>query len=86
MAKRIFIIDVSRVFSLVVLAGKRIALEDYDYPARSGFPNLLANELRAQSQPQAARRLTTFYALQVLDSKCQQRAQLLFILPVKGVA
>jgi hypothetical protein len=32
------------VFSLVVLAGKRIALEGYDYQARSGFLNLLAYE------------------------------------------
>nr|QLG05474.1 hypothetical protein [Pseudomonas aeruginosa] len=84
-AEQIFKIYVSRVFSLVVLPGRRIALEDYDYPTRSGFLNLLADELRAQSEPQAARRLPTFYALQVLDGK-QQRARLLFTLPVIEVA
>lgn len=85
-AERIFKIYVSRVFSLVVLPGKRIALEDYDYPTWSGFLNRLADELRAQSEPQAARRLPTFYALQVLDGKSQQRVQLLFTLPVEEVA
>lgn len=84
-AEQIFKIYVSRVFSLVVLPGKRIALEDYDYPTRSGLLSLLADELRAQSKPQAARRLPTFYVLQVLDGK-QQRARLLFTLPVIVVA
>jgi len=81
-AERIFKIYVSRVFSLVALPGKCIALENYDYPTRSGLLNLLADELRAQSEPKTAHRLPTFYALQVLDGKSQQRAQLLFTLPV----
>ncbi len=65
-AEQIFKIYVSRVFSLVVLPGKRIALENYDYLTRF---RLLADELRSQSEPQAARRLPTFYALQLLDGK-----------------
>lgn len=85
-AEQIFKIYVSRVFSLVVLPGKRIALENYDYLTRFRLLSLLADELRAQSEPQAARRLPTFYALQVLDGKRQQRARLLFTLPVTEVA
>ncbi|MEK2680011.1 hypothetical protein ACM7EO_21180 [Pseudomonas aeruginosa] len=84
--KQIFKVYVSRVFSLVVLPGKRIALENYDYLTRFRLLSLLADELRAQSEPQAARRLSTFYALQVLDGKRQQRARLLFALPVVEVA
>ncbi len=85
-AEQIFKIYVSRVFSLVVLPGKRIALENYDYLTRFRLLSLLADEVRAQSEPQAARRLPTFYALQVLDGKRQQRARLLFTLPVTEVA
>lgn len=84
-AEQIFKIYVSRVFSLVILPGKRIALENYDYLTRSRLLSLLADELRAQAEPRAARRLPTFYALQVLDGKRQQRARLLFTLPMTGV-
>lgn len=84
-AEQIFKIYVSRVFSLVVLPGKRIALENYEFLTRSRLLSLLADEVRAQSEPQAARRLPTFYALQVLDGKSPQRAQLLFTLPVTEV-
>jgi len=65
---------------------KRIALENYDYLTRFRLLSLLADEVRAQSEPQTARRLPTFYALQVLDGKRQQRARLLFTLPVVEVA
>ncbi len=81
-AEQIFKIYVSRVFSLVVLPCQRIALENYDYLTRSRLLSLLADEVRAQSEPQAARRLPTFYALQVLGGKRQQRARLLFTLPM----
>lgn len=81
-AEQIFKIYVTRVFSLIVLPGKRIALESYDYLTRSRLLSLLADELRAEAEPQATRRLPTFYALQVLDGKRQQRARLLFTLPM----
>lgn len=48
-AEQIFKIYVSRVFSLVVLPGKRIALENYDYLTRFRLLSLLADEVRAQS-------------------------------------
>lgn len=52
----------------------RITLENYDYLTGVRLLSLLDDELRAQAEPQADRRLSTVYALQVLDGKRQHRA------------
>lgn len=85
-AEQVFKIYVSRVFSLVVLKGQRIALENYDYLTRSCLLSMLADEVREFSDSQAARRLPSFYALQVLDGMRQQRAQPLFMLPMVEIS
>lgn len=80
-AEQVFRIYVTRIFSLVSFEGQRIALENYDYLTKSQLLSMLADEVREQSEPQTARRLPSYYALQVLNGKRQQRARRLFMLP-----
>lgn len=80
-AEQVFQIYVTRFFNPVRWEGQRIALENYDYLTKSRLLEMLADEVREQSEPHAARRLQSFYELQVLNGKRQQRARGIFRLP-----
>lgn len=84
-AERIFQIYVARIFSRVVFAGQRMALDDYDYPTRSLLLSMLADELREHYTPQRKQRLPSFYALQILDGKYQLRFRETFKIPLAPV-
>lgn len=77
----VFLIYVARVFSQVEFAGQRMALENYDYSTRSLLLDMLAAEMREHYEPKRERRLPSFYALQILDGKCQLRFRKMFLIP-----
>lgn len=79
---RIFQIYVARVFSQVEFAGQRMVLDGYDYSTRSLLLDMLADEVRNQYDSQRERRLPSFYALQILDGKCQLRLRGMFLIPL----
>lgn len=80
-ANLIFQIYVARVFSQVEFAGQRMVLNGYDYPTRSLLLDMLADEVREQHDSPRKRRLPSFYALQILDGKCQLRFRGMFLIP-----
>lgn len=77
-ADRVFQLYVTRIFSQVERNGQRMALEAYDYPTRSLLLGMLTEEVREQYSQLRERRLPSFYALQILDGKCQLRFRGMF--------
>lgn len=82
-ASRIFQIYVARVFSQVEFAGQHMVLDSYDYPTRSLLLSMLADEISEQYNSHRERRLPSFYALQILDGKCQLRFRKVFLIPLR---
>lgn len=80
-ADRFFLIYVAKVFSRVEFSGQRMALDNCDYSTRSLLLDMLAAEMHEHYEPKRERRLPNFYALQILDGKCQLRFRKMFLIP-----
>lgn len=81
-ADQLFQIFVQRVFSLVSFQGKRMGLENYDYPTMAQLLHELSERVREQHEPKRERKLPTFYALQILNGNRAQRFHQYFQVPV----